>query len=205
MSLKKEEIYKFIAREIPEKSKVLDLGCGDGKLLEYLIHKKQVIGHGIDIDYKAIIKCVEKGIPVVQRDFDRLSLDFPDNSFDVVVLNRTLQQILNPLKVISEILRIGKVCILGFPNFGNLETRLALGFTGTLPISPDLPYKWYDTPNIRLLTIKDFTDFCRDYKINVKSTLFLKNKKKGYKEITFLNNLRSDLAIFQLERNGSLL
>lgn len=204
MTLKKQ-IYKFIARMIPEKSKVLDLGCGDGTLLNYLIRQKQVIGHGIDIDYKAIIKCIEKGIPVIQRDFDKQTLDFPENSFDVVVLNRTLQQINNPKKVIGDILRIGKMCILGFPNFGNIETRLTLGFRGILPISHDLPYKWYDTPNIRLLTIKDFYHFCSNYRINVKSTLFLKHSKTGYNEIRFLSNLRSDLAIFQLEKNGTLL
>lgn len=202
----KKTIHELIAHEIPPNSRVLDLGCGDGVLLNYLITNKNVIGHGVDINSKSLINCIEKGIPVIQLDLNDLPLDFPDNSFDIVILNQTIQEVIHPDKIILEMLRIGKQVILGFPNFGSLKIRFKLLFTGRMPITKELPYKWYNTPNIHLLTIKDFFDFCKIYKINISKKIFLKNKttnskrSQNYKKINILTNLFADLTVLIINK-----
>jgi methionine biosynthesis protein MetW len=203
----KKTIHKLIAQEIPSNSRVLDLGCGDGVLLDFLISNKNVIGHGVDIDSKALINCIEKGIPVIQLDLNHLPLDFPDNSFDIVVLNQTIQEMRHPDKIILEMLRIGKQAILGFPNFGSCKIRFNLLFNGRMPTTKELPYNWYDTPNIHLLTIKDFYNFCKLKKINISKKIFLrrkpfkkKEKFKNYKKTNFLPNLFADLSVFVINK-----
>lgn len=204
----KKTIHKIIAQEIPNNCRVLDLGCGDGDLLNYLISNKNVKGHGVDINSKAIINCIQKGISVVQLDLNDLPLDFPDNSFDVVILNQTLQQVMHPDKIIMEMLRIGKQAILGFPNFGSLSVRFKFLLKGKMPITKELPHKWYNTPNIHLSSLKDFIDFCKERKIKLKKHVslkrklfFHKNDNNNYKRINFLKNLRSDLGIFIIHKN----
>ncbi len=203
----KKTIHKLIAQEIPSNSRVLDLGCGDGVLLDFLISNKNVIGHGVDIDSKALINCIEKGIPVIQLDLNHLPLDFPDNSFDIVVLNQTIQEMRHPDKIILEMLRIGKQAILGFPNFGSCKIRFNLLFNGRMPTTKELPYNWYDTPNIHLLTIKDFYNFCKLKKINISKKIFLrrkpfkkKEKFKNYKKTNLLPNLFADLSVFIIDK-----
>ncbi len=203
----KKTIHELIAQEIKANSRVLDLGCGNGILLDYLKINKNIIGHGVDIDSKALINCIEKGIPVIQLDLNNLPLDFPDNSFDAVILNQTIQEVLHPDKIIMEMLRIGKEAILGFPNFGNLKIRSSLFFKGCMPVTKELPYNWYDTPNIHLLTVKDFYNFCKLNKINILKKIFLKRKlfkQKGrlqnYNKINIFPNLRADLAVFVINK-----
>jgi len=202
----KKTIHQIIASEIPEKSNVLDLGCGDGVLLNYLMTDKKIKGHGVDINSKAIVKCIEKGIPVIQLDLNSIPLDFSDKSFDIVILNQTLQEIFRPDKIIDEMLRIGKVGILGFLNFGTLKIRLTFLFSGKMPVTKELPYYWYNTPNIHLATLKDFIDFCKKNKIKIQKSIYLKHKFISseklikYKKISFLPNIRSDLAIFIINK-----
>ena len=158
MKLPKNTMYHFIMGAVKENFKVLDLGCGDGSLLAALRHDKNIIGHGIDIQIKQLMNCVQKGIPVVQCDLNKLPLDFEDNSYDLVILNQTLQQLNHPEKLILEILRIGNEAILSFPILKSWNSLAIFAFR-KMPITDELPNKWYNTPNIKLLTIKDFMIF----------------------------------------------
>jgi methionine biosynthesis protein MetW len=195
-------IHEVIFNEITENSKVLDLGCGDGKLLSFLIKHKFVKGHGIDINSNAIIKCIEKGIPVIQWDLNNLPLDFPDKSYDFTILNQAISQVKNPNDIILELLRVGKESVVGFENFGNFDVRMNLLLSGKAPVTTEIPYKWYNTPNIHFLTTKDFIEFCKENKIKIKNKVFLKKKFNSeiYKEIKYFTNLRSDLAVFRIEK-----
>jgi len=206
MKVLSKTIHQAIAKEIPEGCKVLDLGCGDGELLSYLIENKNVKGHGLDISSSQIIKCIEKGISVIQVDMNDLPLDFPDNSFDFVILNQTIQQVMRPDKIVKEMLRIGKEAILGFPNFGTLNVRLKFLFSGKMPVTKELPYSWYDTPNIHLSTLKDFMSFCKMNNIKISKKIFLKKKiindnkaYNNYKNVRFLPNTRAEMAVFRIQ------
>ncbi|MBN2400812.1 MAG: methionine biosynthesis protein MetW [Spirochaetes bacterium] len=199
----KKTIHQIIAEEIPENSTVLDLGCGNGDLLNYLINNKNVKGHGLDINSNAIINCIEKGIPVIQIDLNNLPLDFAGKAFDVVILNQTIQEVLHPDKIILEMLRIGKTAILGFPNFGTINIRFGFLLKGKMPVTQELPYSWYDTPNIHLLTIKDFKDYCQKNTIKIEKEIYLAKSKKNrnsidYKKIKLLPNIRAELAVFKI-------
>lgn len=203
----KETIHQTIAEEMPPGCTVLDLGCGNGNLLYYLIKNKNVKGLGIDINYKVIIKCIEKGLSVIQLDLNNLPLDFPDKSFDIVVLNQTIQEVMHPDKIIMEMLRIGKQAILGFPNFGNLGVRFNFLFRGKMPKTDNLPYNWYDTPNIHLLTIKDFKTFCKNNKIKIKKKIYFKrtlfykrNQNNQYKKIRFFPNMFAEIGVFIINK-----
>lgn len=207
----RKRIHQIIAEEIIPGSTVLDLGCGNGELLNFLIKNKGVRGHGVDIDSNAIISCIEKGIPVIQLDLNNLPLDFSDKAFDFVILNQTVQEVMKPDLVIEEMLRIGKVAILGFPNFGTLSIRLSLLFKGRMPVTKELPYSWFNTPNIHLLTVKDFKIFCMEKRIKIEKEIYLtkklfhfKNKHKEnfeYKRIKFFPNLRASLAVFKISKD----
>lgn len=198
----KQTIHKIISDEIEPGQRVLDLGCGDGTLLFYLVKNKKVKGHGIDLSSEMVIKCIEKGLSVIHLDLDNLPLDFPTKSFDIVILNQTIQQIFNSKEIIMEMLRIGRKGILGFPNFGTLNIRLKFLFSGRMPISKELPYRWYDTPNIHLLTIRDFKDFCKENGIEIKKQIYLKRifGSYKYKKIKILPNLRAELALFIISK-----
>ncbi|HBD96345.1 MAG: methionine biosynthesis protein MetW [Spirochaetes bacterium GWF1_31_7] len=201
MKLPKEEINNIILNEIKEDSKVLDLGCGDGTLLKFLIDNKNVVGHGIDFNTEEIIKCIEKGISVIHWNLDNLPLDFPDSSYDMVILTQTLQQVYHPEKLILEILRVGKEAILSFPNFGSKSIRWQFLMKGKMPITSDLPNKWYNTPNIKLLTIKDFIDFCNENDIDIITQAYFKSDKGQHTKIKFLPNIMADIAVFKIRKN----
>jgi len=160
-----ERLYRadrdLITSIVPQGATVLDLGCGDGSLLRDLIGKKGAMGRGIDIDERNLILCVEKGLSVCQSDLNEGLVDYPDNSYDYVILNQTLQVISRPDTIIREMLRVGKYGIVGFPNFGQWRMRLRFLTSGRMPKSKVLPFEWYSTPNIHNLTIRDFKDFCR--------------------------------------------
>ena len=152
---------------VPAGARVLDLGCGDCGLLTELIARKSVRGTGVDIDGMQLVEGLADGLDVFQGDLDEGLADFPDHAYDCVILNQTLQVVKNPLLVLNEMLRIGRFAIVGFPNFAQWQLRCGLFFGGRAPKSPALPFEWYDTPNIRVLSIKDFFDYCRHHGIRV--------------------------------------
>jgi methionine biosynthesis protein MetW len=158
---------EIISSLIPEGAHVLDLGCGDGGLLAELVGTKHVIGRGVEIDGENIIRALERGLSVCQGDIDNGLADYPDGSYEYVILNQTLQVITRPVAVIREMLRVGKYGIVGFPNFGHLAVRARFFLGGRMPKTQALPFDWHDTPNIRELTIRDFRDLCREEGIRI--------------------------------------
>ncbi len=191
----------IIASWIESGKTVLDLGCGDGSLLDYLIKNKQIKGTGVEIDVERMLLCTKKGIPVIQYDLNGLFPFIEDNSFDYVILSQTLQELNRPDKVIDEITRISKYAILSFPNFGNYKIRFNLLFKGRMPKSKVLPYSWYDTPNIHLLTYLDFKDYCKKKDYKIVKTFFIKNNK--LKKWLFLPNWSSDACVVMITKNGN--
>jgi methionine biosynthesis protein MetW len=153
---------QIISSWIGPGSKVLDLGCGQGDLLYHLRQHKHVKGTGIERVEAKVARCIDRGLSVLQGDINKEVLDYPDNSFDYVILSQTLQQVYEPADLIQSLLRIGKKGIVSFPNFSHWGIRLQLLATGRAPVSKELPYQWYDTPNIRVITLKDFRNFSRD-------------------------------------------
>ena len=188
--------YNCILDMVTPHSHVLDLGCGDGELLSLLIAKKNCRATGIEIDEKSIYKCVERGVTVSHGDIDSGLNDYSDKRFDYVILNESLQEILSPEKVILEALRVGKKVIIGIPNFCNLSARMQIFFKGRVPVTKGLPYKWYNTPNLRFLSIKDFRDFCHERNITI-------NQERSIGadgEVTIFRNLFAHIALFQISK-----
>ena len=169
--------FEHIITLIPEGSRVLDLGCGNGELLDLIRREKRAQVNGIEIDLNNIIECIIKGIPVVHYDIDLGLTGYSDNSYDYVILSRTLQVVKKPLFVINEMLRVGKYGIVLSPNFGNARIRFRLLFHGKMPKSKTLPYEWYDTPNIHLFTIKDFRSLCKKNGIMINKEIWISNSK----------------------------
>ena len=191
--------FEIIAGLIAPQSRVLDLGCGEGELLAKLIEEKGCRGHGIEIEDKNICICVEKGVPVVHADLDTGLHDYPDASFDYIVLSRTLQVVKRPDFILKEMLRVGKECIVSFPNFSALRVRSQLFFLGHMPVTRNLPYHWYDTPNIHLLTIRDFKAFCKKENIGILKQINLGSERKGGFLPDRFPNLFSHLSIFKIQ------
>lgn len=189
---------KIIASWIEPGSKVLDLGCGQGDLLHFLKQNKQVVGTGIERRESRVARCIEKGLSALQGDVNTEVLDYPDNAFDYVILSQTLQQVYEPADLIRSLLRIGKKGIVSFPNFSYWTIRLQLLLTGYAPITRQLPYEWYDTPNIRVITIKDFRKFARevDFKIIKEVAINTRHNGKIGKIIKFMPNLCATYGIF---------
>jgi methionine biosynthesis protein MetW len=180
----------LIAEWIEAGSSVLDLGCGDGRLLYYLIKNKKVSGMGIEIDPQRMVSCIEKGIPVIEHDLNEKFEELGDQTYDYVILSQTIQEVLHPDLLIEEILRVGKYGIITFPNFGYYRVRLSLLFSGKMPKSKTLPYEWYDTPNIHLLTFEDFKNFCKKRGIKIIHTFYIIGNH--YKKRPFFPNLFSE-------------
>jgi methionine biosynthesis protein MetW len=156
-----------IVETVPEGASVLDLGCGRGELLHALIDTRRVRGQGVERDAEAVIACVERGVPVFQADLDEGLKGWPDGAFDYVVLEETLQTLLRPVEVLGEMLRVGRRGIVSFPNFAYWRVRLDLAVRGRMPVTEWLPYRWYDTPNIHLLTLQDFFDWADSQNVNI--------------------------------------
>ena len=198
--MKKE--FKIIADLIEKNSRILDVGCGDGELMSFILkHISQDI-RGIEISKLNVQKSISKGLTVIEGDAEKDLFQFPDSSFDFVILSQTLQAFLNPEKVLDELLRVGKKAIVTIPNFGHWKVRLNLLFKGTMPITETLPHKWYNTPNLHMCTIKDFANFCVYKEINFIKSLALNqeqvlNISKGNLDI---RNFFSDLGIFLIEK-----
>lgn len=168
--------YSIITDMISSHSTVLDVGCGDGTLMK-LLQEKNVHSCGIDINQDNIIKCLEKGLSVIQGDIDEGLQGYPDKSYDYVVLNQTLQSTEKPDYVIQEMLRVGKKVVVSFPNFAYWKVRFYLMFCGKMPKSKMLPFEWYNTPNIHLLTIKDFYDFTKRHNFKIEKKMCLTRGK----------------------------
>lgn len=189
--------YEIITDIIEKGAKVLDLGCGQGTLLKMLTQKKQCIGVGIEINQQNVIKSIEKGLSVIQGDIDEGLKDFSDNEYDYVILNQTLQSTEKPDYVIEEMLRVGKKAVVSFPNFGYWKVRFYLFFHGKMPKSNILPFEWYDTPNIHLLTVNDFFEFCQKRNIKILDSIYMK-RAKVFKNFftTTMTNFFTEEAIF---------
>ena len=194
--------FKIIAELIEKKTRVLDVGCGDGTLMEFLQNNKKIDIRGIEISKSNVQKCIEKGLTVIEGDSEKDLTQFPDSSFDYVILSQTLQAFLNPEKVITELLRVGKKAIVTIPNFGYWKVRLHLLTKGTMPITRTLPEEWYNTPNIHMCTIKDFFNFCYNRKINLFKSIALQNLKSSNitKSNMSFKNLSAVLGIFLIEK-----
>jgi len=180
-------------------SRVLDLGCGDGTLLKFLIEHKQVQGYGLEIDPAQINTCIDKGLNVIEQNLDRGLGNFADKSFDTVIMTQALQTLHFPHKVLDEMLRVGKECIVTFPNFGHWKARLHLALHGRMPVSDLLPYEWYDTPNIHFCTFKDFEVLCRERQIKVIHRQVV-NEQSGRAFKDLLPNLCGETAIYHLSK-----
>jgi len=187
--------YAMIARWVPEGARVLDLGCGDGGLLAYLIAERNVGGYGIEIADAGVRASVEHGINVLQRDLEGGLADFADGSFDVVILSQTLQAMRRIEAIVGEMLRVGRDVIVTFPNFGHWSHRLQI-LRGRMPVSESLPYQWYDTPNIHLCTVADFDAFLARRACKVEERVVL----AGGRPVKVLPNLLGELAIYRFRR-----
>ncbi len=181
-------------------SRVLDLGCGDGSLLEYLKRTKGVSDTGLEIDERKIHACLEKGVNVLQQDLNKSLTNFCDKSFDTVLLTQTLQAVSYPDVLMDEMLRIGRNVIVTFPNFGNWRSRWYLTFKGRMPVSNFMPYQWYDTPNIHFCTVRDFDALCRERQIKVITRTVVDHKHQGSWMIRLWPNLLGETAIYHLSR-----
>jgi len=193
---------QIIAGLIEDKSRVLDLGCARGELLEFLRKNKHVEGTGIEHDEAKAIEAISCGLSVVRGDINEETQDYADGVFDYVVLSQTLQQVYKPEGVINEMLRIGKKGIVSFPCFNHYGIKLQLLFTSKAPLSEELPYEWYDTPNIRVITLKDFRIFCAKHKIRILKEMPISShyRESSGKIVRFMPNWFARYGIFLITR-----
>ena len=190
--------FKVIADLLPNNSKVLDVGCGDGSLMDLLAKDKNIKVRGLELDQSNVQKCIVKGLPVIQGDAETELYQFPPQSFDYVILSQTLQAFYKPDKVLKELLRIGKSVIVSIPNFGYWKVRTSLLFFGKMPITKTIPNTWFNTPNLHMCTIKDLFNYCENQNIEIKKVIGVNENnisliKKSNLE---MKNLFSKLGIF---------
>lgn len=194
------QLDDFVLAWIRRGSRVLDLGCGDGRLLAHLARTLEVRGYGLEIDPRKIALCLSAGVNVIEQDLDRGLSNFPDRSFDTVVMTQTLQAVRFPHIVLEETLRIGRECVITFPNFGNWRCRVHLGGGGRMPVSRFLPYAWYDTPNIHFCTVLDFEALCRQQGIRILDRVVVDASNRESLATRVLPNLFGMTAIYRVTR-----
>ena len=190
--------FKIIANLLPIQSRVLDVGCGDGTLIEFLIKQKNIDARGIELAENKVKKCISRGLSVIQGNAETELSQFPDKAFDFVVLSQTLQAFYQPENVLNQLLRIGKKVIISIPNFGYWQVRTSLLFFGKMPVTKSLPDSWYNTPNLHVCSIKDFYQFCDKKKIKIDKIIGINNEKiSSINRINLeMKNLLSEVGIF---------
>ena len=191
--------FAAIASWIPQGASVLDLGCGDGSLLRYLQETRAVRGYGVEISDENIVAAIRNGVNVIQGNLESGLSGFEDDTFDYVLLSQTLQATRHTEALVREMLRVGREGIVSFPNFGYWKARRDV-LRGHMPVSAELPYQWYDTPNVHLCTVRDFEIFCRDLQVQILDRRVM----TGEREITLLPNLRGSMAVFRFRRSENL-
>ena len=198
--MKKE--FKIISELIENNTRVLDVGCGDGTLMKYLKDEKYVDTRGLEISKKNVQDCTSKGLSVIEGNAEKDLHQFPNLSFDYVILSQTLQAFYNPEKVIDDLLRVANKAIVTIPNFGHWKVRIHLLLKGTMPITETLPNEWYNTPNLHMCTIKDFFNFCSKKKIELYKSIALNDEKTSKINSGNINikNLSSELGIFLIKK-----
>jgi methionine biosynthesis protein MetW len=184
--------YATIGEIIEPGSRVLDLGCGDGALLAFLMHEKNVDARGVEIDRNLVQQAIARGASVYQGDLAQSLADYPDGAFDYVILSQTLQQVARPRVILNEMLRVGRKMIVGFPNFGYWRIRAQYLLGGRAPKSRMFPYEWFDSPNIHVLTVEDFEALAAEEKWRIEQRIFL----AGRRRVSLLGNLRAEVAVY---------
>jgi methionine biosynthesis protein MetW len=194
--MKKE--FKVIADLLPNNTRVLDVGCGDGALMDFLVKEKNIEVRGLELNQNNVQECIYKGLPVIQGNAETELYQFPKQSFDYVVLSQTLQAFYQPDKVLRELLRIGKSVIVSIPNFGYWKVRTSLLFFGKMPVTKTLPNTWFNTPNLHMCTIKDLFNYCEDQNITIKKVIGVNENKISLikKNNLEIKNLFSKLGVF---------
>ena len=186
---------------IEPNSRVLDMGCGDGSLLRLLNEEKQTTGYGIELNPASIPKCIENGVNVIQTNLDKGLKHFDSDSFDYVVLSLTLQAMRRPDRLINEMMRIGKQGIVTFPNFGHWSARFQIGLLGKMPVSRNLPNRWYDTPNIHLCTLRDFEALCKQQNIKILESRAVNHAHKTSLGLKLFPNLLGEIALYRFSKH----
>ena len=194
--------FKIISSLIVKDSNILDVGCGNGELMKYILENISNNIRGLEISKENVQTCIKKGLTVIEGNAELDLSQFPNKSFDYVILSQTLQAFLNPEKVLYELLRVGKKAIVTIPNFGHWKVRIDLLFKGTMPVTKNLPNEWYNTPNLHMCTIKDFVFFCNKRELKLTKSISLSGKKVSFINKINLNykNLSSELGIFEIEK-----
>ena len=190
--------FKIIANLLPPQSRVLDVGCGDGTLIEALIEEKSIDARGIELEEDKVKECISKGLSVIEGNAETELSQFPDKAFDFVILSQTLQAFYQPENVLAQLLRIGGRVIISIPNFGYWQIRASLLFFGKMPVTKSLPYTWYNTPNLHICSIKDFYQFCEKKKIKINRVIGVNGEKISsiYRINLEIKNLLSEVGIF---------
>ena len=191
---------ELVAKLIQPNSRVLDLGCGAGDLLQHLQQQKSVIGYGLDKDAENIQLCLSRGVNVIEQDLDGGLGNFQDDAFDMVIMTDTIQAVHQPQLLLREMLRVGRECVVTFPNFGHWRCRLNLAATGRMPVSKHLPHRWYDTPNIHLCTFNDFEALCAELKMAILQRRVVDQRHNEHSLINLAPNLLGSYGFYHLGR-----